>query len=76
VVVVALLSAALAACNSMETAVDVARLKEFGAKYTTAWCSQNAASIAAFFAEHGSLKFTAEPLPWAGGSSLPPLRAS
>ena len=36
--------------------MDVAKLKEFGAKYTAAWCSQNAASIAAFFAEGGSLK--------------------
>lgn len=35
--------------------MDVARLKEFGAKYTAAWCSQDAASVAAFFAEHGSL---------------------
>src|SRR5262249_53179585 len=36
--------------------MDVARLKEFGAKYTAAWCSQNAASVAAFFSESGSLK--------------------
>lgn len=35
--------------------MDVERLKEFGAKYTAAWCSQDAASVAAFFAEHGSL---------------------
>ena len=36
--------------------MDGAKLKEFGAKYTAAWCSQNAASVAAFFAENGSLK--------------------
>jgi hypothetical protein len=48
VVVAALLSATLAACDSTETAMDVAKLKEFGAKYTAAWCSQNAASVAAF----------------------------
>jgi ketosteroid isomerase-like protein len=31
-------------------------LKIFAAKYTAAWCSQNAASVASFFAENGSLK--------------------
>jgi steroid delta-isomerase-like uncharacterized protein len=31
-------------------------LQEFGRKYTAAWCSQKAASVAAFFAEGGSLK--------------------
>lgn len=32
------------------------KLKEFATKYTAAWCSQNAASVAAFYAENGSLK--------------------
>lgn len=32
------------------------QLKEFGKKYTAAWCSQNAASVAVFFAENGWLK--------------------
>ena len=36
--------------------MDAAKLQEFGANYTAAWCSQNAASVAAFFAENGSLK--------------------
>jgi hypothetical protein len=36
--------------------MDVATLKQFGTKYTAAWCSQNAASVAAFFGERGSLK--------------------
>jgi hypothetical protein len=36
--------------------MDAAQLKEFGIKYTEAWCSQNAADVAAFFAENGSLK--------------------
>ncbi len=31
-------------------------LKEFGTRYTAAWCSQDAASVAAFFAENGWLK--------------------
>jgi len=34
-------------------------LKEFGRKYANAWCSQNAASVAAFFEEKGSLQINA-----------------
>jgi hypothetical protein len=30
-------------------------LHDFATRYTAAWCSQNAASVAAFFARHGSL---------------------
>ena len=30
-------------------------LREFAARYTAAWCSQDAASVAAFFAPSGSL---------------------
>ena len=36
--------------------VDTSKLKEFALQYTAAWCSQNAASVASFFAENGSLK--------------------
>ena len=36
--------------------MDAARLQEFARNYTAAWCSQNAASVAAFFSESGSLK--------------------
>lgn len=36
--------------------IDDIRIKEFAAKYAAAWCSQNAASVAAFYAENGSLK--------------------
>lgn len=49
-------SVALAACSSKETPFDRMQLQEFGRKYTAAWCSQNAGSVAAFFAEDGSLK--------------------
>ena len=35
--------------------MDSALLNDFATRYTAAWCSQNAASVAAFFAEHGSL---------------------
>jgi len=36
--------------------MDAARLREFATKYTAAWCSHNAASVAMFYAENGSLK--------------------
>lgn len=37
------------------SAKDTARLQSFAEAYTAAWCSQNAASVARFYAEHGSL---------------------
>jgi hypothetical protein len=36
--------------------VDPDQLKDFGRRYTAAWCSQDASSVAAFFAENGSLQ--------------------
>lgn len=36
--------------------MDATRLRQFAVKYTAAWCSQNAASVAAHFAEGGSLR--------------------
>ena len=36
--------------------MDSSELREFATRYTAAWCSQNAARVASFFAEHGSLK--------------------
>jgi hypothetical protein len=36
--------------------MDSKNLTEFAKEYTLAWCSQNAASVASFFAENGSLK--------------------
>jgi|ERR1700724_1534161 SnoaL-like polyketide cyclase len=35
--------------------IDAARLQEFARSYTAAWCSQNAASVAAHYAHRGSL---------------------
>jgi hypothetical protein len=32
------------------------QLREFATRYTAAWCSQNAASVAAFYTDGGSLK--------------------
>jgi steroid delta-isomerase-like uncharacterized protein len=36
--------------------MDSTRINEFAVRYTAAWCSQNAASVASFFADQGSLK--------------------
>ena len=36
--------------------MEPSKLNEFATRYTTAWCSQNAASVAAFFSPTGSLK--------------------
>lgn len=38
---------------------DATQLQEFGKRYTAAWCSQNAASVAAFFTEGGALTINA-----------------
>lgn len=46
----------LTGCNSGEATMDDNKLKEFATRYTAAWCSQDAASVASFFAENGSLK--------------------
>jgi len=36
--------------------MNVATLRDFATRYTAAWCSQNAESVAAFFAPNGWLK--------------------
>jgi uncharacterized protein (TIGR02246 family) len=35
--------------------MDPTKLNDFATRYTAAWCSQNAASVASFFAKDGSL---------------------
>ena len=35
--------------------MDEAKLREFATRYTAAWCSQEPTSVAAFYAEDGSL---------------------
>ena len=35
--------------------MDSAKLNDFATRYTAAWCSHNASSVASFFAEDGSL---------------------
>jgi hypothetical protein len=37
------------------SAPRAASLPDFATRYTAAWCSQNAATVAAYFAKHGSL---------------------
>ena len=39
--------------------MDAVQLREFAANYTAAWCSQDPALVASFFAEHGSLTINA-----------------
>ena len=41
--------------------MDAVALEPFAARYTAAWCSQRAASVAAFFAERGSLTINGGP---------------
>jgi predicted ester cyclase len=42
-------------------ALDLSQLRHFAQRYTAAWCSQNAASVAAFFAPNGSLSVNGAP---------------
>jgi hypothetical protein len=44
------------ACVGKQDNVETSQLQDFAARYTAAWCSQDAASLAAFFAEQGSLQ--------------------
>jgi len=41
--------------------MDHDEITEFAQQYTSAWCSQNAASVGAFFAEDGSLTVNGTP---------------
>src|SRR5437879_333998 len=47
---------ALAGCASEKTVMDSSTLNQFATRYTAAWCSRHAASVASFFEEQGSLK--------------------
>lgn len=48
---------------------SAARLGDFATRYTAAWCSRSAASVAAFFAEDGSLQINGGP-PAAGRAAI------
>ena len=47
---------ALAGCVSEKAVMDSSTLNQFATRYTAAWCSQHAASVASFFGDQGSLK--------------------
>lgn len=47
--------------SSPSGANTLARLYEFAQRYTAAWCSQKAASVAAFFSREGSLSINDGP---------------
>ena len=49
--------------------MDKASLTQFATRYTPAWCSQNAASVAAFFAFDGSLTIN-HGTPYAGHAAI------
>ena len=44
------------ACTPERIFMDSNKLNDFAARYTAAWCSQDAASVASFFGKQGSLK--------------------
>jgi len=54
-IVTALLLISLAGCQPRELPMETGHMTEFATRYTAAWCSQNPASVAAFFAEEGWL---------------------
>lgn len=47
---------ALVDCKPKGSSMDAAKLRDFATRYTAAWCSQDAASVASFFAEGASLQ--------------------
>ena len=66
----------VAACSSQRNIMDSTKLNDFGARYTAAWCSQNAASVASFSRRKGRSRLTTGPPPSDGPRSLTPRRAS
>ena len=49
------LSAVVTACTRAKESTSDSHLVEFATRYTAAWCSHNASSVAAFYSESGSL---------------------
>ena len=46
-------------CTAKEAPMNAAQLNDFATRYTAAWCSQDAASVASFYGENGSLMINA-----------------
>ena len=57
--VVALVLSAVAACTSKRESMNASNLDEFAARYTAAWCSHEASSVALLYSEAGSLTINA-----------------
>ena len=55
IVVSVMLVFAVTGCQSKEAPMDIEQLKDPGARYAAAWCSQDPTSVAAFYEENGSL---------------------
>lgn len=55
ILVTTLSFATLFGCQAREKEIGIEQLKKFASRYSAAWCSQNPASVAEFFAETGSL---------------------
>ena len=53
---IALLPLLMSACASEKPETEAQRLNDFATQYTAAWCSHNAPSVAAYFAEYGSFQ--------------------
>lgn len=70
------LGIAHAGCASEKAAMDSKTLNDFATRYTAAWCSQHAASVASFFEEQGSLKIMKVPPRSDGRRSRTPRRVS
>ena len=49
--------------------MNILQLNDFAARYTAAWCSHNAASVASFFSKNGSLKIN-DGMPSAGRAAI------
>ena len=67
--ITALLLLTVTSCTSNSTPMNTAILKDFATRYTAAWCSQNASSVAAFFADTGSLQIN-EGVPAIGRTAI------
>jgi len=55
--------------------IDPERLRDLGARYTAAWCSQDPRQVAAFFSENGSLTVNGGP-PAVGRDAISAVAAS
>jgi hypothetical protein len=51
-----LLLVMVAACTLKPEPMDISKLNDFATRYTAAWCSHDAANVASFYDEKGSLK--------------------